>query len=196
MATRKLVVGITGASGVIYGIYLLKEAKQYGLETHLIISDTARRIIEFETSFSVDQIETLASFVYSPNDLFAPVASGSFKTDAMIIAPCSIKTLSSVANSYSSSLITRAADVALKEKRRLVLCVRETPFHCGHLKLMLQASDAGAIISPPCPSFYSKPDSLDEIVKQSVGKLLDLVGIDTVLYKRWSGASDLHEYEY
>ena len=181
----RLVVGISGASGSIYGIRLLEILKKQNVETHLIISSAAKQIIPEETSYSVEQVEAMASFVHDNKNLGAPISSGSFKSDGMIIAPCSIKTLSGIANSYNDNLLTRAADVVLKERRRLVLLVRETPLHQGHLELMLRAGNSGAIMFPPVPGFYCKPGSIEDLVNQTIGKVLDLYSIDGELFKRW-----------
>jgi len=186
---KRIVVGISGASGAIYGIRLMEVLKGR-LETHLIISDLGRETISLETSYTVADVEGMASYVHGFHDLTAPLSSGSFRTEGMIILPCSIKTLSAVANSYSANLMARAADVTLKERRRLVLAVRETPLHTGHLRLMLQASEMGAVLFPPVPGFYHRPKTLDDIVDHSVGKILDLFDIEHDLFNRWDGKSD------
>ena len=184
----RLIVGITGASGMIYGIRLLEIlATIKDIETHLILSPTARMNIALETDWAIKDVETLADVIYKINDVGAAIASGSFKTAGMIIAPCSIKTLSGVVNSYADNLIVRAADVVLKEHRRLVLMPRETPLHTGHLRLMHEASLMGAIIAPPMPAMYTKPETIDDIVDQSVGRVLDLFDIDSGVVKRWTG---------
>lgn len=183
---KKIIIGITGASGVIYGIRAL-QALQGKAETHLIISTAAQKTIALETTWAIADIEAMASIVHDDRNLAAAISSGSFRTDGMIILPCSIKTLSAVANSFNDNLIARAADVCLKERRKLVLAVRETPLHTGHLRLMLQASETGAIVFPPVPGFYSKPASVDDIVNHSVGKILDLFDIEHELFKRWTG---------
>lgn len=184
-AAMRLVIGISGASGSIYGIRLLEVLKKRNIETHLIISSAAKLVIPEETAYSVEQVEALASFVHDSRNLGAPLSSGSFKSDGMIVAPCSIKTLSGIANSYNDNLLTRAADVMLKERKRLVLAVRETPLHQGHLELMARAGSAGAVIFPPVPAFYCKPETVDDLVNQTVGKILDLYSIDGKLFKRW-----------
>ncbi len=181
----RLIVGISGATGTIYGIRLLEVLKEKKVETHLIVSSTAREILLQETPYSIRRIEDLSTRVHGNEDLSAPISSGSFKTDGMIVMPCSIKTLSGVAHSYNESLMTRAADVVLKERRRLVLAVRETPLHQGHIELMLQASRMGAILFPPMPAFYSHPKTIDDLVNHTVGKILDLFGIDHDLFVRW-----------
>ncbi len=181
----RLVVGISGASGVTYGIRLLEALKERDVETHLVISSAAKRIIVEETPYSVDQVEASASFVHDNDDLGAPIASGSFKTDGMIVAPCSIKTLSGIANSFNYNLLIRATDVVLKERRRLVLLVRETPLHEGHLDLMSRVTRMGGVIMPPVPAFYHKPETIDDLISQTVGKALDLFSIDGHLFTRW-----------
>lgn len=182
-----LVVAITGASGVIYGIEMLRVLKELGQETHLILSEAAGLSLSLETKHSIDNIKSLAPVVYSNKDVGAAVASGSFRTRGMIVAPCSIKTLSAIANSFTYNLIVRAADVTLKERRPLVLMVRETPLHKGHLDLMSRAAECGAIILPPMPAFYHRPETIMDIIHQSIGKALDQVGIEHHLFKRWTG---------
>jgi flavin prenyltransferase len=186
----RLVIGITGASGVIYGIRLLEVLKEKNVETHLVISPAAKQIIPEETHYSVKQVEGLASFVHDHDNLGASIASGSFRTDGMIVAPCSIKTLSGIANSFNYNLLIRAMDVVLKERRRLVLLVRETPLHEGHLDLMARVARVGGIIMPPVPAFYHKPATIDDLVDQTVGKALDLFSIDGHLFKRWGPADE------
>jgi len=180
-----LIIGITGASGVIYGIEMLKELTKKDLETHLIISDSGKKNITLETDYSVRDVESMADKVYHNDDLTAPPASGSFVTSGMIISPCTIKTLSGIANSYSDNLLVRAADVTLKEKRKLVLVIRETPLHKGHLNLMTMAADMGAHILPPIPSFYHRPKTIEDIIHQSIGKVFDYFEIEHSLFKRW-----------
>ncbi len=181
----RLVVGMTGASGVILGIRLLEVLRTTPIETHLIISPAARVTIAQETDWKVSDILALASVAYNPSDIGAAIASGSFPTLGMVIAPCSIKTLSAVANSYAEDLLSRAADVTLKEGRPLLLVVRETPYHRGHLRLMDMAARAGAVIFPPVPAFYARPKSMDEIVANLVGRILARLGIENDLYLRW-----------
>ena len=185
----KLVVGISGASGAIYGLRILEVLKQIGAETHLVMSDSAKRTIAFETGRAIESVKALATHVHDINDIGAGIASGSFRHDGMVIAPCSIKTLSAVANSFSTNLLIRAADVTLKERRRLVLMVRETPLHLGHLRLMTQVAEIGAILVPPMPAFYHLPRTLDDIIDQSVNKVLDQfdLGVELDLFKRWTG---------
>jgi 4-hydroxy-3-polyprenylbenzoate decarboxylase len=181
----RLIIGMSGATGPIYGIRLLEALKGEEAETHLIITSPAREIILQETSYSLKKVESLAHRVYDDGDLSAPISSGSFKTDGMIIIPCSIKSLSSIAHSYNMNLLTRAADVTLKERRKLVLVVRETPLHQGHLEMMLQVSGMGGIILPPIPAFYFHPKTLDDLINHTVGKVLDLFGINHHLFERW-----------
>ncbi len=183
-----LVVAITGATGVIYGVEMLRVLKDLGQETHLIVSEAASMNLQIETEYSLAEVEALASVVYSNKDIGAAVASGSFRTRGMIVAPCTIKSLSAIANSFTYNLIVRAADVTLKEKRKLVLMVRETPLHKGHLDLMSRAADYGATILPPVPAFYHQPKSLQDVIHQSIGKALDHVGIEHDLFRRWSGS--------
>ena len=182
-----LVVAITGASGVIYGVEMLHALKTLGQETHLILSEAAGLNLAIETDFDLDYVKGLANVVYKNKDVGATVASGSFRTRGMIVAPCSVKTLSAIANSFTYNLIVRAADVTLKERRPLVLMVRETPLHKGHLELMVRAADCGAVILPPMPAFYHKPETIMDIIHQSIGKALDHVGIEHNLFKRWAG---------
>jgi len=181
---KRLVIGISGASGVIYGIRML-EVLRGKLETHLILTEQAKQTLALETSITVSTVESLASFVQSDNDLSSPPASGSFLTQGMIIIPCSIKTLSAVANSYSQTLIARAADVNLKERRRVVLVVRETPLHLGHLRLMARVTEMGGVIFPPLPAFYHRPETISDIIDHSIGKILDLFDIPHHLFRRW-----------
>ena len=184
---RRLVVGISGASGVIYGIRILGLLKETDFETHLIISDSGRRNIEIETDFKAGDVEAMADHVYEDGDVGAALASGSFLTCGMVVAPCTIKTLSGIANSYTNNLLVRAADVSLKEGRKLVLMVRETPLHKGHLRLMTMAADMGAHILPPIPSFYHQPKTIQDIIDQSIGKVFDYLGIEHELFRRWEG---------
>ena len=185
--TPRLIIGITGASGVIYGIRALAMLKAIGVETHLVLSQAAKATIAQETSWKVSDVEGLATANHDQRDIGASIASGSFVTAGMLVAPCSIKTLSAVANSYSADLMSRAADVCLKEGRPLLLMVRETPLHVGHLKLMLAAAEAGAIIFPPAPAFYGHPQTLEEVVDATVGRALARLGIDNDTYHRWRG---------
>jgi len=189
----RLIVGITGASGVIYGIRALELLKPMDIETHLVLSPAAKATIAQETTWKVSDVEALASVRHDHRDVGASIASGSFQTMGMLIAPCSIKTLSAIANSYTNDLMSRAADVCLKEGRPLLLMVRETPLHKGHLKLMLAAADAGAIIFPPAPAFYGNPQSLDDIVNRTVGRALARLGIDNEAYHWWKGMGNKDE---
>jgi flavin prenyltransferase len=185
---RRLIVGLSGASGVIYGIRLLQVLQQGGeIETHLVLSAAARATIAQETNWKVSEVEALARVTHSPSDIGASIASGSFVTMGMVVVPCSIKTLAAVAACYSADLLSRAADVCLKEGRPLILCVRETPLHVGHLRLMTQAAESGAIIMPPVPAFYGNPSSLDEIIDGTIGRILLRLGIDNELYTKWKG---------
>ena len=185
----RLIVGISGASGVIYGIRMLEVLKdQPDVETHLVISNGGKLNIALETDWDVKDVEALADEVHSDQNLAATIASGSFKTGGMVIAPCSMKTLSGVVNSYADTLVVRAADVVLKENRPLVLMPRETPLHTGHLRLLHEASLMGITISPPMPAFYNDPQSIDDLINHNVGRVLDLFGLDNSIVKRWAGA--------
>ena len=185
---KKLIVGITGASGVILGIRLLQVAREAELaETHLVISAAAKATIAQETDWKVSDVESLADVAYNVNDVGAAIASGSFVTAGMVIIPCSVKTLSAVANSYSADLISRAADVTLKEGRPLALVVREAPLHLGHLRLMERAAEIGAVILPPVPAFYARPQTVDDIIDGIVGRTLLRLGIENELYLKWAG---------
>lgn len=184
----KLVVGISGATGAIYGIRLLEVLRNVpDMESHLVISDAAKRTIEHETDWSVSEVEALATEVYDNADIGAAVASGSFSVDGMVVAPCSIKTMSALANSYNTNLMTRAGDVTMKERRPLVLVVRETPLHHGHLRQMMDLSQMGAIILPPVPAYYHLPKTLDDIINHTVGKILDCFHVEHRLFMRWRG---------
>lgn len=184
---KRLVVGMSGASAAIYGIRLLEVLRDLEVESHLVITEPAATIIVLETDYDVAAVRALASHVHAVENLGAVIASGSFRTAGMVIIPCSIKTLSGVANSYGSNLLLRAADVTLKERRRLVLVVRETPLHKGHLRLMQQVSDAGAIVYVPAPAFYSRPMTIADLVDHTVGRILDLFDIEHDLVPRWEG---------
>ncbi len=185
--SRRIIVAITGASGAIYGIRTLEILRSLSVETDLIVSEAARRMMERETGRAADAVSRLASRFYRPDEIHAPIASGSFPIDGMIITPCSIKTLSAVANSYTTDLISRAADVCMKEGRPLALLVRESPLHLGHLRLMTQAAESGAIICPPIPVFYGHPQTVEDIVDASVGRALARMGIENEYYPRWKG---------
>jgi len=188
---KRLIIAMSGASGQIYGIRLLEMLSDApDIETHLVLSQAARITIAQETDKTPAQVESLADVVYRPGDIGAAIASGSFAAMGMIVAPCSIKTLSGIAHSYASDLITRAADVQLKEGRPLLLMVRETPLHLGHLRLMTQAAEIGAIIFPPVPAFYAHPQTLDEMVTHTVGRVLARIGIPNDAYPEWRGMKD------
>ncbi|EKS6647908.1 UbiX family flavin prenyltransferase [Enterobacter hormaechei] len=188
---KRLIVGISGASGAIYCVRLLQVLRNVpGVETHLVMSQAARQTLSLETDLSLRDVQALADVVHDARDIAASISSGSFKTAGMVILPCSIKTLSGIVNSYTDTLVTRAADVVLKERRPLVLCVRETPLHLGHLRLMTQAAELGAVIMPPVPAFYHRPQSLDDVINQTVNRVLDQFDIDLPedLFTRWQGA--------
>ncbi|HSH69294.1 MAG TPA: UbiX family flavin prenyltransferase [Deferrisomatales bacterium] len=185
---KRIIVGITGASGVIYGVRLLQVLRALpGLETHLILSRDARDTLSRETEWSVAAVEALAHVCHPPENLAAPPASGSFLTDGMAVVPCSMKTLSAIAHSYNADLLVRAADVTLKERRRLVLVPRETPLHRGHLRLLRETADLGAVILPPLVAFYHQPRSVAEVIDQTVGKVLDQLEVEHDLFRRWTG---------
>ena len=184
---KRLIIGISGASGIIYGVRILQALHGSDIETHLVMSDSAKLTLSSEMDLTIKEVESLASVVHNNKNVGATIASGSFKTLGMVVAPCSIRSLSEIAWGSTTSLLSRAADVVLKERRRLVLMVRETPLHLGHLKSMTQATENGAVIMPPVPMFYSKPKTLDDIVNHTTGRCLDLFEIDTDLVKRWSG---------
>jgi flavin prenyltransferase len=184
----RLIIGITGASGAIYGVRLLQKLKGSGIETHLIMSRNAQVTLATETDLKVADVEKLASVVHSNNDLGAACSSGSFRTLGMVVAPCSIKTMGEIATGTTASLIARSADVALKERRRVVLILRETPLHLGHIRSMAAVTEAGAIVYPPVPAFYARPRSLDQMVDYTLGRVLDLFDIDLGLTGRWTGA--------
>jgi len=183
--TQRLVVGISGASGVIYGIRLLQILRPLAVETHLVMSRAAEVTVAHETNLKIAQVHALAHQVHGVTDIAASISSGSFRTMGMIVAPCSIRSMSEIASGVTSSLLTRAADVTLKEKRRLVLMVRETPFHLGHLRTMAQLAEMGAVIAPPVPAFYAKPQSLDEMIDHTLGRVLDQFGLETGKVHRW-----------
>jgi 4-hydroxy-3-polyprenylbenzoate decarboxylase len=182
---QRIVVGISGATGIAYAIKLLELLNQLSIETHLVVTKTAHLTRTYETDISKLQLEQMADHVYGINDFTAPIASGSFKTMGMIVAPCSIRTLGEIATGVTSNLLTRAADVVLKERRRLVLLVREFPLHAGHLKSMLAVTEMGGIIAPPVPAFYTRPITLDDIVAQTAGRTLDLFDLDVENFPRW-----------
>jgi 4-hydroxy-3-polyprenylbenzoate decarboxylase len=183
-----IIIGITGATGAIYGIRLLEVlSSMKDVETHLIISEAGEKTIAYETNYGISDVKKLASYSYDIRDIYAPISSGSFRRDGMIIAPCTIKTMSALANSYSENLIVRAGDVTLKERRKLVVMVRETPLHLGHLRNMERLTEMGAIIMPPMPAFYHKPQTVQDIIDHTVGKMLDVFDIRHDLFQRWSG---------
>ncbi len=184
---KRIILAITGASGAIYGLKALETLKELGVEVHLIITPVAAGVITHETNLSLETVQQMADKTYQPGDLHAPIASGSFKTDGMLVIPCSIKTLSGVANCYGANLVQRSADVCLKEGRPLLLAVRETPLHLGHLRLMEIAAQAGAIIFPPIPAFYNNPQSIDDLVNATVGRMLARMGIENQLFQPWDG---------
>ncbi|MFN4275576.1 MAG: UbiX family flavin prenyltransferase [Ferrovibrio sp.] len=186
-AQRRLVVGITGASGVIYGIRLLESLKGSGIESHLVMTRAAEMTIAYETSYAPQQVKALADRTYPITDIGAAIASGSFHTLGMAVMPCSMKTLAEIATGVTGNLLSRAADVTLKERRRLVLVPRETPLHLGHIRNMASVTEMGAIVAPPMPGFYAQPQTLDDLINHTVGRVLDLFGIDSGLVKRWNG---------
>ncbi|WP_058836306.1 UbiX family flavin prenyltransferase [Luteimonas abyssi] len=180
-----LIVGMSGASGVIYGVRMLELLRDLGIPTHLVMSKSAEITIAHETDLKIAEVKALASVVHPPHDIAAGISSGSFRTRGMVVAPCSMRSMAEIATGVTSSLLTRAADVVLKERRRLVLMVRETPLHTGHLRSMTQLSEMGAIIAPPVPAFYARPDSIEAMVEHTVGRVLDLFDIDAGTVKRW-----------
>lgn len=181
----RIVIGITGATGAVYGITLVRELTRAGAETHLVLSRWAKRTIELETDYKTESISQLASVVHDADDLTAPIASGSFRHGGMVIAPCSMKTLAALAAGFADNLITRAADVTMKEKRPLVLLPRETPLHAIHLENMLKLARAGVVIMPPVPAFYHRPTTITDLVMQTTGRVMDLLGVDNNLAPRW-----------
>jgi 4-hydroxy-3-polyprenylbenzoate decarboxylase len=187
---RVIIVGISGASGAVYGVRLLELLKGAEIETHLIMSRAAKVTLAYETDLKVADVEKLATVVYSNDDMGAACSSGSFRNLGMIVAPCSIKSMSEIATGATANLLSRAADVALKERRRVVLMLRETPFHLGHIRTMAAVTEAGAIVYPPVPAFYARPASLDEMVNHTLGRVLDLFDIDVGAARRWTGDKD------
>ncbi|MDR0806907.1 MAG: UbiX family flavin prenyltransferase [Enterobacteriaceae bacterium] len=189
---KRLIIGISGASGAVYGVRLLQVLQNNPeIETHLIISNAARQTLALETDFSLRDVTSLASVVHDIRDIAASVSSGSFRCHGMVVLPCSMKTLSAIANSYTDDLLSRAADVTLKERKPLVLCVRETPLHLGHLRLMMQTAELGAVIMPPLPAFYHRPQSVQDIIDQTVNRVLDQfdIQLEQDLFQRWQGKS-------
>lgn len=188
VSKMRIIVGISGASGVLYGIRLLEVLRTYqNIETHLIITEAAQKNLQLETNKTVEEVKALATYVYENHDLAAPISSGSFSTEGMVIAPCSVKTLSGLANSFNVNLLIRAGDVSLKERRKLLIVFRETPLHLGHLRLLTQLAETGAIILPPVPAFYHHPQTIEDLIDHTIGKILDQFGLDHQLYKRWKG---------
>jgi 4-hydroxy-3-polyprenylbenzoate decarboxylase len=187
---QRLIVGISGASGVVYGVRILELLRDKDIETHLVMSKSAEMTLAYETDLKPKEVRALASVSHPVADIGASISSGSFHTMGMVIAPCSIKTMSEIANGVTSSLLSRAADVVLKERRRLVLALRETPLHGGHLRTMTTLADIGAIVAPIVPAFYTRPKTVDDIINHTVGRLLDLFGIDTKAVKRWKGGPE------
>lgn len=188
---KRLIVGITGASGIVYGVRLLEVLRDIGIETHLVMSQAAELTLAYETDLKVAAVKALADQVHAPGDFGAAISGGSFATLGMVVAPCSIRSMSEIATGVTSTLLTRAADVTLKERRRLVLMLRETPLHTGHLRNLTALSEMGAVIAPPVPAFYTRPQTIEDIVDQSVGRVLDLFGIDSGLVKRWGDDAHL-----
>jgi flavin prenyltransferase len=184
-AQRRLIVGISGASGVVYGLRALQLLRNAGVETHLVMSKTAEVTFAHETSVKIAEVRAAAHIAYRIDDMAAAIASGGFRTAGMIVAPCSVRSMSEIATGVTSTLLTRAADVTLKERRRLVLMVRETPLHTGHLRTMAALSEMGAVIAPPVPAFYARPESIEDLVDQTVGRVLDMFDIDVGIVRRW-----------
>ena len=185
--TKRIIVGISGASGIVYGVRALQLLREIGVETHLVMSKSAELTLHHELELSTSELKAMASEVHAIKNVGASISSGSFITGGMLVAPCSIRTMSEIATGVTSTLLTRAADVVLKERRRLVLMVRETPLHTGHLRTMTQLSEMGAVIAPPVPAFYTRPESLDDMVTQGVGRVLDLFDLPVSQVKRWQG---------
>jgi 4-hydroxy-3-polyprenylbenzoate decarboxylase len=184
--TKRIIVGLSGASGIVYGVRTLMHLREMTeVETHLVMSEDAAITLAIETDYAADDVRAMADVLHRPDDLAAAIASGSFKTDGMMVIPCSIKSLSGIANSYTDNLLARAADVCLKEKRKLVLVVRETPLHTGHLELMAKAAGMGALILPPMPAFYHRPRTIEDIVDHTIGKVFDYFGLAHQLFVRW-----------
>jgi flavin prenyltransferase len=187
LSPRRLVIGISGASGAIYGVRLLELLRPLDIETHLVMSKSAQLTLTQETDLAAADVAALADVVHAPGNIGASISSGSFKTMGMIVAPCSMRSLSEIASGVTSSLLTRAADVVLKERRRLVLMVRETPLHLGHLRAMCAATEIGAIVYPPVPALYARPQSVDQMIDHTLGRVLDLFDIEHCVVKRWAG---------
>lgn len=189
-APDRLIVGLSGASGIVYGVRMLEVLRGTGLEIHLVMSKSAEVTLAHETDYKVAQVKALAHVVHQNTDLGAAISSGSFKTMGMVVAPCSIRTASEVAYGVTSTLMARAADVVLKERRRLVLMVRESPLHTGHLRTLTQLSEIGAIVAPPLPGFYARPETIEEMIDHTIGRTLDLLNIETGLVRRWREPAD------
>jgi 4-hydroxy-3-polyprenylbenzoate decarboxylase len=187
---RRLIVGISGASGIVYGVRLLEILRRTDIQTHLVVSSAAKVTLALETDLALPDLLALADVVYPTNDIGAAISSGSFRTEGMIVCPCSMRTLAEIANGITASLLSRAADVVLKERRRLVLVARETPLHLGHLRNMAAVTEMGAIVYPPVPAMYAKPASIDEMIDHTVGRVLDLFDIDTGTVRRWREPPD------
>ena len=188
---NRIIVGIAGATGVIYGIKMLKVLCDIGIETHLVVTHSGLKNILLETEYTLADLESMATKVYDVDNVGASIASGSYRADGMIVIPCSIRSLSAIANSYNNNLLVRAADVTLKERRRLVLVVRETPLHEGHLELMMRVTRMGAVVMPPVPAFYHMPKTIDDLIDQTLGKALDLFAIDASLFRRWGTQEEM-----
>lgn len=189
MSRRRVIIGISGATGVVYAVALLKTLRDLGVETHLVVSKAGELTRSYESEISAKELRSLADHYYNIHDVGASISSGSFKTMGMVVAPCSIRTLSEIATGVTSSLLSRAADVTLKERRRLILLVRETPLHLGHIKSMQAVTESGGIVMPPVPAFYTKPSSIEDIVNHTVGRVLDLLDIENSLVERWGQVS-------
>lgn len=187
MDKQRIIIGVSGATGIRYAITMLRTLRELNIETHMIVSSAAERTRAFESSLSMSDLRNLADFIYKVSDIGAAIASGSFKTMGMVIVPCSVKTLAEIATGVTGNLLSRAADVVLKERRRLVLMVRETPLHTGHIKNMLTVSEYGGIIAPPVPAFYTNPHTIEDIIEQTTGRILDLFGLDASCVQRWQG---------
>lgn len=190
-ARRRLIVGISGASGVVYGVRLLQLLRNAGVETHLVMSKTAEITFAYETDLKIGDVRALAHTAHSIDDMASSISSGSFRTMGMVVAPCSMRSMSEIASGVTTTLLTRAADVTLKERRRLILMVRETPLHTGHLRTMTALSEMGAIIAPPVPAFYAKPDNIEDMIDHTVGRVLDLFDIDVGVVQRWGETPEL-----
>ncbi len=187
MQRPRLIVGISGASGVVYGVRLLQVARELGIETHLVVTKAGERTLAYESDLSIQELHSMADRTYPNADIGAAIASGSFSTIGMVVAPCSVHSLAEIAHCTTDGLLTRAADVCLKQRRRLVLLVRETPLHAGHIRSMMAATENGAVVFPPVPAFYTRPNTVADIVDHTVGRVLDVFGLDAGLVERWTG---------